>query len=261
MTEHERERTHILWDELAVYPITETKTACERLMQSLAEWIEADQCGWLGTARMLDGMEAEADPMHGWRKKGFLLLKPPSKEIMQLAAGIASKPTDWGMASCALARRAGKFRAQRLRDGFIDYAAFKKTPHYKTYYTDFGIEDRIWVGFPVSEQTESFFIIDRRERKKRFTRKELDIASYTLRGLMWFHRRLLQELGPLLFQSPLTPTEQQVLRLLLTERSVKEIAAEIGLSFHTATDHIKQIYRKYRVDSRAGLMAIWLGIG
>jgi len=54
----------------------------------------------------------------------------------------------------------------------------------------------------------------------------------------------------------LTRREQEALGMLLTDASEKEIAARLGISPHTAHDHIKRLYRKVGVSSRAALMAL-----
>ena len=53
----------------------------------------------------------------------------------------------------------------------------------------------------------------------------------------------------------LSPRERETLDLLLTGQSEKLIAASMGLSVHTTHDHVKSVYRKLGVRSRAELMA------
>lgn len=56
----------------------------------------------------------------------------------------------------------------------------------------------------------------------------------------------------------LTPRQRQTLALLLAGRSTKEIADDLGISPHTATDHTKAIFRQFGVGSRAALLAhLW----
>jgi len=50
--------------------------------------------------------------------------------------------------------------------------------------------------------------------------------------------------------SPLTPRETQVLQLIAKGLSYQRIAETLGMSPHTVTTHIKQIYRKLAVNSR-----------
>ena len=82
-----------------------------------------------------------------------------------------------------------------------------------------------------------------------------------LRGVKWFHRQLMLCQGLLLAKTPLTAVEQKIVSRLLTDKSEKEIAHELGQSFHTTHWYVREIYRKFGVNGRAGLMALWLRKG
>lgn len=66
-------------------------------------------------------------------------------------------------------------------------------------------------------------------------------------------------------QKPVTETEpeylppagrkQRVLHLMLLGKSEKEIAAELSISAHTVHVYVKQLYRRYQVESRGELLA------
>lgn len=49
----------------------------------------------------------------------------------------------------------------------------------------------------------------------------------------------------------LTPREQEVLTRLAQGSSIASIGVELGISRHTAGDHVKNIYRKLNISSRA----------
>lgn len=55
-----------------------------------------------------------------------------------------------------------------------------------------------------------------------------------------------------------TARQTDVLRQLLFGASEKRAAANLGLSQHTVHVHVKQIYKRMRVNSRAELMARFL---
>ena len=57
----------------------------------------------------------------------------------------------------------------------------------------------------------------------------------------------------------LSERELTVLRLLASDLSEREIAAELYLSFNTVHSHVKSIYRKLGVSSRAEAVEIHLG--
>ena len=51
--------------------------------------------------------------------------------------------------------------------------------------------------------------------------------------------------------SSLSPREQQVLELIVKGFSNQDVADELGISGHTATSHVRSIYRKLEVRSRS----------
>jgi DNA-binding CsgD family transcriptional regulator len=207
---------------------------------------------------LLDGEQAEQDILHGWRVKAITFLHPPTDEE-QLAAhrAVGKGQPDLGMATVAAVRGSGVFRVHRLHDGFVDLEQFRKTEYFQSHFVAFGIDDQLWVASPISPETESYFVFNRRGIA-RFSEADAALAGFALRGLSWFHRQMFNSHGLLVAQEPLTPTQRDVLRLLLSEKTEKEIAAELGQSFHTTHTHVKDIFRKYNVKSRAGLMAVWL---
>lgn len=259
MFDDKHERICALWDRLADFPAAQIDEACRWLMQTVGDWIGADHAGWVGATRLLDGPAAAGDLLSGWRAKTIVPLRPPTpqeaKLFRQLLKSQGHAPA---MPSVALARRAGKFRIHRLRDGFIDFAAFRRSPNYQFLHVQTGVDDRLWVAFPVSPDAELYFVFDKRRTRDRFTPQDAELAGYAIRGLKWFHRQLLCSHGLLVAQFPLTPTERQVVQLLLTDKSEKQIAAELGQRPLTTHGHVKEIFRKFGVKGRAGLMAIWL---
>jgi len=259
LTVESRKLIHALWDELAHFSAADADAACKHLMHTLGGWVGADNAAWIGAARILDLADARIDPLVGWRTKAILFLHPPQpNELLLVKQALRGRIEEPGMTTAAMARLAGTFRVHRLRDGFVDWAAFKTTPHYFAYYRQLGIDDRIWVGSPISSDAESFFIFDKRETKSRFTKRHAALAGYAIRGLAWLNIRLMCSHGLSLVESPLTEMERRVTRLLLSDKSEKEIAASLEQSPHTTHGHIKEIYRKFGTQGRAGLMAIWL---
>lgn len=68
----------------------------------------------------------------------------------------------------------------------------------------------------------------------------------------------LERLGRLAGGKPLAPREREILALLLTEATEKQIADQLGLAFSTTHSYITAIFRKFGVRGRAGLMSLWL---
>jgi DNA-binding NarL/FixJ family response regulator len=53
----------------------------------------------------------------------------------------------------------------------------------------------------------------------------------------------------------MTPREMEMLRALSKGLTLKEAAAEMGISYHTADDYVRGIYRKLEVRNRSGAVA------
>jgi DNA-binding NarL/FixJ family response regulator len=53
----------------------------------------------------------------------------------------------------------------------------------------------------------------------------------------------------------LSPREQEILQLLVQGKTVKEAAADLGISFHTADEYIRTVYTKLQVHTRGGAVA------
>jgi DNA-binding NarL/FixJ family response regulator len=53
----------------------------------------------------------------------------------------------------------------------------------------------------------------------------------------------------------LSPREQEILQLLVDGKTVKEAAADLGISFHTADECIRSVYAKLQVHTRGGAVA------
>jgi DNA-binding CsgD family transcriptional regulator len=259
LTDVDRERVFRLWDELAAFPSAEIDRAWRHLAETIAGWVGADTAFWVGTVRFLHGEQAVQDVMHGWRVKVVTFLHPPTEEE-QLAAqrALGNRQQDPGLTTIAAVRGSGVFRVHRLHDGFVDLDELRKTDYYRAHYVAFGINDQLWVACPISPETEAYFVFNRRATSVLFSEADAELAGFALRGLSWFHRLLFYSHGLLVAQEPLTPAQRDVLQLLLSSKTEKEIANELGQSFHTTHTHVKDIFRKYNVKSRAGLMAVWL---
>lgn len=61
--------------------------------------------------------------------------------------------------------------------------------------------------------------------------------------------------APKVDESKLTAREQEVLELMARGRIMKEIASDLQVSYHTVDSHIRNIYTKLHVRTRAGAVA------
>jgi DNA-binding CsgD family transcriptional regulator len=91
---------------------------------------------------------------------------------------------------------------------------------------------------------------------------EPDFASRWRRLVHLFHAELGQLIGPVLVLAgdPVSPTRlpprvRETLSCLLDGDGEKQAAARMGLSRETVHQYVKALYRHYRVESRAELLA------
>jgi DNA-binding CsgD family transcriptional regulator len=270
-----------LWRSLAKFSASETDAALTHLQEWIEQEVDADNVIWIGGVRILHGKAAEADAFLGWRLRDRVALRPdPPSYRQQLSeyyekehygkltptyyqrSHEAQKEDHIGMDSRASMVGSGRFRVHRVRDkDFLDFAAFQKTPHYERYYRGAGIVDRMMIAFPVTPDHESYFLIDRFEARpcrRLFTLAEARLAGAALRGLSQLHYRLLLGNGLLMADKLLSPMEREILRGLLTDQTEKQIAASMGRKIATVHTYVTNLYDRYGVTSRQGLMALWL---
>lgn len=270
-----------LWDRLGRYGAAETDAALKCLLEWIAARFDADNVIFCGAMRVQSAAAAKCDPFLGWRLRVRRPLRADSAAYRrQLEAYLLSEhygkltPTYYrrshqeqqeahvGMATRALLSAAGTFRVHRLRDGWIDLKAFRRSLHYRLYYAEQGIVDRIWIGIPVTARHEAFFLVDRHQgpdaRRRPFTAKEADCAGHAARGAMELLRRLFLDHGLPFNAKPFSPRERQILHALLTGHTEKEIAGHAGLKPATLHQYVKEIYGRLQVKSRAALMSLWL---
>ena len=281
LTDDQTHSLGCLWNRIAACPASKTEQALLGLMEWIVTEVDADNAIWVAAVRVQDAEAAREDPFFGWRLRARLPLRPEPPSYQEILSQYykpehygkltptfhlrshADKIDHVGMTGRASLAETGKFRAHSLHDGeWLDFAAFRKTVHYKLYYQIPGIMDRMTIGFPVSDRCESFFMIDRYKRRGRparriFTREETAFAGFASRSVPSLHRRLLLGNGLLFGEKTLSPAEQRILSLLLDGWSEKEIAHAMEQRMSTTHKYVTAIYSRFGVKSRASLMALW----
>lgn len=247
---------HQLWDKLSDYPASESHAAVYYLLDILGGLLDSSRFFWMAAVQV---EESEfGDPAMGWR---------PFRVMMQQdgVQSILSKPKDFSKymspqnvseSSIKHVKQAGEFRSTLLCDHVSP--AYFTSERYQTEYTGFGQQDSIFIVTPITKDVEIYLCFYRAMNKEMFSKSDLELASYALRALKWFHRQVLLSFGMVIAGEPLTETQRKVLTLLLTKKKEQEIADTLGQKKSTTHEHVTQIYRKFNVSSRAALMAIWL---
>jgi DNA-binding CsgD family transcriptional regulator len=248
-----------IWDRLADFDATRTDEAQIFLMESLKKLAGANDVVWIGTVRMAYGEEAKRDHQLGWRGSVVVHLEWTDLKRKVVAAAMKAQEMDGGVPSfIELVKHAGKFRTLTLRE-LHDMTSFTQTEHYKSCFIPFDITDRMWCVFPVNEDCEVAYILDRYGKRPPFSARDKQVVATTLRGIRWFHRQTMLAHGVMLGDERLSPRERSLGACLLGNQSEKQISQSLGLTFSTTRTYIKALYKKFGVKGRAGLMALWLG--
>jgi DNA-binding CsgD family transcriptional regulator len=250
------ERVHTLWDELADLDGARTDYMLLHLLAALCRLVDAQNASWMGAVRLDDILPG--DPAHGWRPRNVVYLHPSPPLAESLKA--LTKNLEQGCVDESTVRNvalAGTFRANRLVD--LVSPDWFESDYYRCHFLALGRADVIWAGFPLNEDAECYFGIFRDDVHPRFTEAERDTIAYALRGIKWFHRQQMLARGLLMASAPLTPVERAILQGLLSGLAEKQIAAAQGQSYHTTHEYVTNIFRKFGVNNRAALTALWLG--
>ncbi len=251
-----REAIYRLWDSLADFGAPEVEPAVQHLLHGLTELVGAQNAWWLGTVRLTRG--AADDPLFGWRPGGVRHLKigPEDRRYLrQNERWLRRGAFDDSLV--AMARGAGSFRILSLAELFPPER--RRGEVFQIAYASRGIRDALFVGCPVNADAEAVVGVHRTHPAPLFRPADRAALASVLRGLRWFHRRVLLHSGLTVASRPLTATERRVIALLLTDVPESAIGERLGLARGTAHNHVTAIYRKFGVQSRAALMALWLG--
>jgi DNA-binding CsgD family transcriptional regulator len=251
-----QERIHRLWDELASFEAARTDDALMFLLGAVAEMVGAQNAYWMGAVRAMDDAR---DPLLGWRPRVVRYLRPvpDDKRHTPPRPRVHRRGRKVDAATAAQVRLAGTFRACRLRDLFS--ADWFKSDTYLQSYRRCGVHGSLTVGVPITSATEAYYGFLRLRPGDPCTEAQRDLAFHALRGLTWFHRQVLLAHGVSAASVPLTPKERCVLALLLTDKSEKLIAANLGVTPATAHTYVRGVLRKFAVSGRSGLVSLWLG--
>lgn len=92
--------------------------------------------------------------------------------------------------------------------------------------------------------------------RRSFTDRHVQLTHLLHEESAWIYRADFPLASPDV--QALTPRQQQTLQYLLAGYSEKQIAARLQLSTNTVHHHVKALYRRFGVTSRAELLARWV---
>jgi DNA-binding CsgD family transcriptional regulator len=120
-----------------------------------------------------------------------------------------------------------------------------------------GVYPGILSARPLDERSISLLGIYRQPGRPDLSERESRIAHIVLSEVPWLHEQGWPEDRGVTVPR-LAPRARIALNLLLQSQSRKQIADHMGLSIHTVSGYIKEIYRHFGVRSHAELMRHFL---
>ena len=249
-----------LWHELAEFPASRVQEALDHCLRTLSRQIGAVNAMWVGAVREHNakGSDGPPDLLLGWRPRTCVPLNLTDEwKLAHEMAMDAVRDNYMDPQTVALARAYGESRCH-LREDLVSERDWKRSRVYREVLTPLDVGHRLMCASASSPTAESYLIFDRERSARGFGARERDMLTLFLRGSGLFHRELLQSHGLLNAMQPLSPRERDVLRLLLTGASEREIARALGLTPATTHQYVVVILRNFGAHSRAELMAQWL---
>lgn len=244
-----------LWRELAEAPAAQCDAALRHCLARLASHIGASNATWVAAGR--EGAAA-GDAMSGWRIRAaeHLHCRDERQKMARALAG-ALEAGEVEPYAGAIVRDAGRTRCQ-LRHELLDDTVWRRSWIVREALADERIDDRLNGAFTVTPDCETHLVLDRRHGERPFGEHERNLLGFFLLGSTAFQRELLLARGLLGAQAPLSARERDVLAQLLSDASEKDIARRLGIGYRTVHQHAANLYAKFGVRGRVGLMALWL---
>jgi DNA-binding CsgD family transcriptional regulator len=256
-----------LWAEMAMFPVWDTTAALKCFMAGLCSLLKARDATWMVMRKQSKlPREISGDHYHtifkamkGWSPVAAEYLNP-EKVLKRIADRWLMHARKEGLdpISLALLDEAGKFTRTYIRHDVATDQEWQDHWVSKNFQKFYGIGERMIACTPLNERCESFLIIDRPMHAEPFTPEDRDFMSFAIASVPRLHKLLCLERGLLGSSAVLSNREIDTYRLLLADFTESEIAEKLKLSTHTIHDYARQLYQKFGVKGRVGLMAMVL---
>ena len=145
-----------------------------------------------------------------------------------------------------------------MRRQLVDDVDWYQSPNVNELRRKGRLDDCIYSHFRLGEDGRAMGIAFHRPwGDKPFGERELGIVDLMHRTQTMYDRNF----SPDREAKAIPPRQMEVLKALHAGKSEKEAAAKLGLSKHTIHVHVKAIYKRFAVNSRAELMSLWVKHG
>lgn len=216
-----------------------------RLMEDLCELAEGD--GWVWTINQVD-VEHEI-PISVGLLHGGLSEQQVAAWAESSQENVVPLPENAPLTELVLA---GK-HFTRTREQIVPDDAWYQNPTVRAYRLDVGLDHFLYSIYPLEPRLISAIGLYRRRGRPPFTPRQRRIVHIVTSEVKWLHYAgLPHDKGQSVPQ--LSPRLRAVLVLMLEGHDRKRIASLLGISPHTAADHMKAIYRHFGVSSQLALI-------
>lgn len=216
-----------------------------RLMEGLSGLIGAD--GWVWTLNQVD-LEHEI-PISVNLLHGGLADRQVAAWAESSQEHVVPLPENAPLTELVLAGR----HFTRSRDQLVPDDAWYHNPTVRAYRLDVGLDHFLYSIYPLEPRLISAIGFYRHRGRPPFTPRQRRIAHIVTSEVKWLHYAgLPEDKGRSVPE--LSPRLRAVLVLMLEGHDRKRIASLLGISPHTAADHMKAIYRHFDVPSQLALI-------
>ncbi|MCP5538005.1 MAG: hypothetical protein H7A51_17450 [Akkermansiaceae bacterium] len=257
-----------IWSQLAQFAVADATAALKYFLRETCAILNAKDASWLVMRQEIrlprDISSAHYktifDTMNGWLPMSAEYLNPERvfKKIVERWL-MHARREGIDPASRQLLKGAGRYTRALIRHDVATDQEWKNHWISKKFHDFYGIGERIFASTPVTDSCEICIVIDRPMGAAPYTAEDRDFLQMAVGSVPGLQRRLCLERGLLESSALLSNREMDTYRLLLTDLSESEIADRLQLSTHTIHDYARQLYRKFNVKGRVGLMARVLG--
>jgi len=253
---HDLHAVQKLWRELSAFPASKSDDAMSWCLAGITRIIGGTNITWIEAGREF-GAPAN-DPLGGWRPSTQKSLHQASEDRKRRAvvmhymnAGVFD-PLTVGVTAGAGATRA------HLRKELVDDRTWSKSWIYNEVLRPSHVAEMLVGAQAVSPSRESYICIDRGMGDPPFGARERNLLQLILSGCPALHREVIRSTGRDGKAGRLSARERQVLSLLLTDLSEKQIAGQLGIGWRTTHEYTVSILRKFGVrgtDRSDGVVA------
>lgn len=247
------------WQEISTIPITQPDSAMERLWSGLRALMDFDACYVVLAQRTARTRRAyKRGYVNGWLFAEFFF--GPGDWAPVYEAGFAD---DWHERIAEdpwllrLTEGAGSHRTLLREDFFSgdEWQEYLRTSQSSL----IGTTERLNSVYTIDDDAEVYLGFLRRGAQ-RFAERDRAASHVLHLGLGPLWRRLAMSYGLLTTQDVFSPRERETLLLLLAGLSEAAIAEHMELTRGTVHQYVVSVFRSMEVNSRAELMARWMGM-